>query len=346
MPNTASTNRDRLQELYKLCRIIPREHLAREAELMVLKWPAYRFMPPMQATRLFHAEYVAAYKEHHKRTVDLEESKKIKIGTKLDIRRPNAHLTQLWVARKRADELGMPYSHYLRFEFSFAERRKRKYPPQPNQLGPNRKNEAAWVAKIREYWTDDMCRIELNRMAPLAQFAVENDRGLPAQRQIREDLVDLAQALPGSLEAIIASYVIELRYLREEDCAPLGIEIVARALERARAETGPCAPAPHEHDPLAPGDLLQSCFGVPGIPKDEPVCRTCPQRALCQRTRKHVLATTEKETGSVDPLDAARKRRNRERKAKQRARQRERNKDTGASGGTRRPDPQMSRPLV
>src|SRR6056297_322882 len=200
MPNTANTNRDRLQELYELSCLIPRGYLAREAELMVLKWPEYRFMPPMQATRLFHTEYVKAYRNHHKRTVDLHESEKIKIGEKLDMRRPNAHLTQLWVARQRADELGMPYSHYLRFEFSFAERRKRKHPPQPNQLGPNPKNEAAWVAKIREYWTDDMCRIELNRMAPLAQFAVENDRGLPAQRRVREDIVELAQALPGSLE--------------------------------------------------------------------------------------------------------------------------------------------------
>lgn len=331
MLNTANTNRDRLRELHKLARLIPREHLAREATLMIQKWPAYRFMPPMQATRLFHAEYVKAYKEHHKRTVDLHESERIKIGEKLNTRRANAHLTQLWVARQRADELGLPYPEYLRFEFSFAERRKRKHPPQPNQFGPNPRNEEAWAAKISEYWSSDMCRIELNRMTPLAQFAIENDRGLPAQLQLREDLVDLAQELPEFLDALISRYVMELRYLRAQDCAPLGADIVARALERARAETGPHAPVPHEHEPLAPGSLLQSCFGVPGIPDDEPVCQTCPHRALCRRTREHVLAETFKKTGSADPLDAARKKKNRDRKAKQRARELESNKDTEAS---------------
>jgi hypothetical protein len=341
MPDTANTNENRLRELHKLARLIPREHLAREATLMIQKWPAYRFMPPMQATRLFHAEYVKAYKEHHKRTVDLHESEKIKIGEKLDMRRPNAHLTQLWVARQRADALGMPYSHYLRFEFGFAERRKRKHPPQPNQFGPNPRNEEAWSAKISEYWTDDMRRIELNRMAPRAQFAVENDRGLPAQWRFREELVALAQALPDFFEALISRYVVELRYLREEDCAPLGTGIVARALERARAETGPCAPVPHEHDPCAPGSLLQSCFGVPGIPDDEPVCRTCPHRALCGRTREYVLAETLKKTGSADPRDAARKRKIRERVARHRARKKAKDMGAEASGRAGVPRRQM-----
>ena len=306
----------RLKKLIRATKLIPRPVLKREAALMLSKWPAYRFLSPYEATKLFHAEYVEAYKIYYTTNIDYQEGQRIRIGSKLRFLMPNAHLTQVWKARQLADELGMPYPDYLEFVFAFAADRQRERAPQPNQLGPNDKTKEAWFAKLEAFWTLDRYALALSRMDPVPQYARDHDFDLPAQRKFREELIESKASCEGALDGFVGRYVCSLRYLSVEDCMPLGPEAVASALDRVTQDAvstpGPLSIA-HQ---LKPESFLQSCFGVPEIIADERVCCDCPLQVKCATTRRDVLHQVKLVTGSEDPLDERRKRKNRERAAR------------------------------
>jgi hypothetical protein len=312
-----------MKKLIRTTKLIPRHLLAREAELMVAKWPAYRFLSPLEATKLFHAEYVEAYKAYYTTNIDYEEGQKIRIGSKLRFLMQNAHLTQAWKARQLADELGMPYPDYLEFEFLFAADRQREHAPQPNQLGPNEKTKDAWFAKLEAFWTPDRYALALNRMDPLPQYARDHDHDLPAQRRFREELIENKAYCEGALDGFVGRYVQSLRYLSVEDCMSLGAEAVVSALDRvAQDAVSNFCPVSIRQQP-EPEAFLQSCFGVPGIMNDEGVCRDCPLQIKCAATRRDVLHRVKSSTGFEDPIDERRKRKNRERSARFRERKKQ-----------------------
>lgn len=313
----------RLRQLVRMTKLIPRPLLALEAELMAAKWPAYRFLSPMSATRLFHSEYVAAYKAYCSTNIDRETGENIKVGTKLRFLTPNAHLTQVWKARQIADNLGLPYPDYLEFAFSFAAERRRAHAPQPNQLGPNDKTREAWCTKLEVFWTPERARLALNRMEPMVQYACEYDRGLPAQRRFREELVESEAASGCALDGFIGRNVVSLRYLRFEDCAPLGADAAAAALERVSREPEARFYPAHSYDQPGPESFLPSCFGLPGIKTNDPVYCACPLKQQCMIARDFVTERVKAETGSDDPVAENSKRKNRQRVAQYRARKKE-----------------------
>lgn len=327
----------RLKQLVRITKFIPREYRAHEAKLMVAKWPAYRFMSPFEATNVFHSEYREAYRNYHKQNVDLEESKNIKIGEKLSFWKPSAHLTQLWRARQHADELGMPYRTYLRFTFDFASRGKRNHAPQPNQLRPSPKAHDAWYCKLAEFWTSEYHLTELGRIEPMGQYAVENDKGLPAQRQFRSDLVESLKLHKGPLDFLLGKYVYALRYLRLEDFAPIGASAVELAAKRVHLEREAGEHVPKDYGKLKRSAFFQSCFGLPGISADDPVCGSCPHRKECSFVRSKVTERVEAKTGSADPLEEKKRLATRKRVARHRARQREKELAKRA-GRCRRPE--------
>lgn len=304
----------------RISRVIPRDILAREAELLLTKWPAYRFMTPAQATRLFQDEYVEAYKTYIRVNIDCEAAEQLKLLTKLDWLNQNSHLTQLWKARQFADELGMTYRAYLEFTFKFAAGRKRKKPPQPNQLGPNSKTDEAWFGMLQGYWTMDRIALERYRAEPMAQYALEHDRGLPAQELFREELVEFFKDADGRISDYVGRYVKSLRYLTVEHCSPLGEEALRRAVEALERDWDLDGYRPHVYDDLKPGELLQSCYGVPGAQDDARLCGACPDAASCSASAASVLARLRAETGSENPLEDHRKQKQRERTARCRAR--------------------------
>jgi len=311
----------RLKQLIRINRLIPREYRAHEAKLMVSKWPAYRFMSPLKATKVFHDEYVKAYKAYLRANVDLTYSENTKVGAKVSFRKSSAHLTQLWAARQQADDLGLPYPDYLSFAFNFASRRERKRAPQPNQLAPNPKTQDAWYGKLAEFWTADRHGMALTRMEPMAQYAVENDEGLPAQKQFRAELVESIGERGGLLDIPIGKYVLVLRYLRKEDCAPLGEGAVALALERLHHDPDPSLSSPYDYGKVERGALYQGCYGLLGIADGDPVCALCPHHGKCVTARKRVSEQVVAQTGSAEPLEDAKRAKNRERVARHRARQ-------------------------
>lgn len=267
---------NRLQQLVNATKFIKREDRMREASLMPHKWPAYRFLSPLDATRKFHKAYVAAYKDYVWRNIDRHQAENIKIGTKLNFHRANAHLTQVWKARQLADKLGMPYPEYLRFVFDFAARRTRDYAPQPNQLGPSARSREAWYAKLAEYWTPERYDTALARMNPTVQYLIDCDLGLPAQQQFRADLLDDLEQRDAATVGFIGRYVVSLRYLDADQCLDRRPAAVQNALEQLKHEPDKSSFPVHNFDTPQPMQFYQSCFGLPGINKDEVVCACCP----------------------------------------------------------------------
>jgi hypothetical protein len=78
--------------------------------------------------------YRGACQDYTKRNIDRDKAAAVKGVSLTAPSSPDRDFTQLWRARQRADELGLPYERYLEFTFAFAERRKRKQTPRPSQL--------------------------------------------------------------------------------------------------------------------------------------------------------------------------------------------------------------------
>ena len=113
-----TTATELLEDTTLTLRLIPAELLCREAELTLLKWPGYQFITPLQATRHFLDVYQAKYTEFYRINVDAATTRPHKT-TRWDTSNRNGPMTQLWEARQRADELGLPYEASLDFAFEF-----------------------------------------------------------------------------------------------------------------------------------------------------------------------------------------------------------------------------------
>lgn len=304
----------RLNKLYRALNLIPTKYRTLEAKLMPNKWPEYRFLTPMDATRLFHEAYIDAYRDYYRANLDVFAAADIKIGFKLSFHKRNAHLTQLYIARQKADQIGLPYPAYLEFVFKFAAARKRKHPPQPNQLWPTEKKLDAWLTKLVKFWNDDRHCLELNRMKEMPQYAHSAGKELPAQRRYREELIEMVMSGAYSIDSFVAKHVFERHFLPISDCDFLGKYAVKNAERKALADIDIGLLHPSEYGTPRNEDFYQSCFGVPGvIASDNPVCPSCPQRGKCESERQSVISKAISDTGFADPINEADKRKNRRR---------------------------------
>ena len=296
----------RLNKLHRMLKLIPTRYRAREAELMPTKWPEYRFLSPMDATKRFYEAYIEAYRDYLRTNIDVRAAADIKIGFKLSFHKRNAHLTQLYIARQKADQIGLPYPAYLEFVFKFAGARRYRHPPQPNQLWPGEKKHDAWLTKIVEFWSDDCHGLELNRMKVMPQYAFFSYQGLPAQRQFRKEMLDLVSRGVYSIDGFVAKYVVERQYFRAVDRNFLGEKAVESAERKAREDVANGFLRPVELKTPASKEFYQSCFGVPGVVTfDNPICSTCTQRGDCELARQTVISKTLSETGFADPIAEA-----------------------------------------
>lgn len=110
----------------------------------------------------------------------------------------------------------------------------RPYRPQPNQLGPNGKNKAAWWDKFCEFWSDERRKLALSRMPAMAQYCRQFRRDLPAQAVFVSDLLGIgAKATSGAFTSFVERYLVRLDYLTLDDCRDMGVEQVSRAHSEA-----------------------------------------------------------------------------------------------------------------
>lgn len=304
--------------------IIPRELLNNELMLTATKWPNYRFLTPMQATRLFKEAYVAEYRRYHARNTDYREAEALRIGRNLDLARNTKHNTQLWRARQIADGLGMPYGAYMEFTFAFAEARRRKYAPQPNQLGPSQKSAAAWSGKLVEFWTPERKWMVLEAEEPLPEYRLSNDLGLAVQAQFRAELLDLGRSGVIDRETFLNLHVAMLEQLSATECEAafpdwIALETMKEMLEARKAGivTG------YTYAEVDSSRIRPSCYGLPGIDATtEAPCQTCNLRPGCHALRHEILDQMTVHFGSQDPIAVACRARNAERQRRHRARKR------------------------
>lgn len=311
----------RANEVVRLGATIPHKYLCEEAELITLKWPTYRFKSPWELNELFRTTYNDLCKNRRPRGLTAPVANLGGIGPKLNFEIASSQLTQLHRARQHADRTGMPYDEYLRFCFDFAERRKRGHLPRPNQLRPSTQSESAWFSLIGSYWTSDRYWVRLSAAPCLAQYTCRNEAGLPAQVSFREALLFLAESNEIDPTSFYARVVLANQWLQEEHLVSKLPEIWTRARERAMDDQMVGHYKPQQHVPLAQEDLMQSCYGVPGIDTAETeVCVQCPLRKTCDEARSAVLQRIQDRHGCNDPATEASRARNRSRVADFRAR--------------------------
>lgn len=295
--------RKRLKRLVLSSCLVAKEDLAVESDLMLVKWPDYKFLNPWDATVLFGRTYQVEFKDAIRRHCDYRLADRVKGIDIPGLRYNQRELTSLWRARQQADNLGIRYREYIHFCIDFAMNRKRTTIPRPNQLFFSEKSKEAWISMLSEFWTQRLFE-NIARIDPLEQYHFGSYRGLPAQDAYRNFIVERTMDARRSWSDDIRVYSIQRRevpirmFARKMDKAHF--DQVFKSL-RAHDRSSPFERAP---DPgLRDYQLWQSCFGVPHAQKSgNAACGSCPQRRACKSMAEAVLAAVVAEKGSADPV--------------------------------------------
>jgi hypothetical protein len=108
-------------------------HRDGEADLIQSRWFDYATLHPTQATYLYASIYKRQTLEFHKSFIDIETADKARAFSPDDIFM-SRDLTSMWLARRSADALGVPYPFVMRFAQQRALERTFKHLQRPNQL--------------------------------------------------------------------------------------------------------------------------------------------------------------------------------------------------------------------
>ncbi len=298
---------DRVRDNITALRLVMPYVLMRERERAHSKWYAYRFMSPLQATVLFADLYREAFKRYIRTHRDAHDADAAQgLGTRL-FGEPNRSLTEVWNARQRADELGLPYNLLFEFSFHFAGRRTRKRAPRPGQLFDSGNAGIAWPLEL-EKWIVDPLHQEVQRLS-LPQYRHENYRSYPVQREFHDYLLAGIEERVGAWGPKLAHHCISRRHL------PIGkaIRLVPKgarqlAIRHLRDElefaTGRNERAGRLPDiAIAPG-----CFGLPfAFEGTSPECKSCPLSQQCQGAVRTVSDHMHDRFGTLSPLERSRK---------------------------------------
>jgi len=310
----------RLGHLLAMRRVLHPNDFAVEAKLVTTKWFAYSFMSPVEATEEFARVYTECLQRYVRRHFDIEEARSAYgINASMPIKRTR-QFTQLWRARQKADEFGVPYEVLFDFGFDFASRRKRKRFPLPHQIFATDASDRPWWEQFSAYVEE---RVELaTRRLEMPHYRLEHDRGLPVQDLFRQLIrEDLASSVRNPVEHI-GWIAVKNRYLAQTECLSIlqperATEVsasLAYEVEAGRIEIEPTSELEEE-------DLLMGCFGIrEAIDAMESSCSSCPVRARCQTAAGIVTRITEKQTGCISPVRDADRERNRRNVAAHRTR--------------------------
>jgi hypothetical protein len=317
----------RLAENVRAVLTIMPDVLARERELASTKWFAYRFMSPFAATRLFadlYREGVKAYVRQHR---NIEEAEKANGIANNIFSQASGSLTQLWRARQKADELGLPYDLLIDFGFHFVGRRRWRSTPRPVQLFGSKNSDVAWPLEIKKY-VDDRLPAALNRMPVLPQYQVENYRGLAVQDEFRDYVLDDLKTGDSNWSTKIGNACVGRRHVPLRSAMQLvpATERAAIASSiRVDLDVGMLAPPPEEH--VTGLALAPACIGIPGA-RDESSsnCQSCPFNATCRSLVDRAAELLIDRFGTASPLADARLEHERKKRNERQKRFRDRKK--------------------
>lgn len=298
----SNSSAQRLGDTIEAMWLVMPDVLERERQVADKKWFAYRFMSPLAATKHFAELYSKGFKAYIRFNRDRDEAE-LRQGLGQNIfHKPGRSLTELWHARQRADELGLPYELLIEFGFEFARRGGWKNPPRPMQLFGSAESDIAWPLEFKKF-LDDRLPLAVDRFTDLPQYRVENYRHLPVQDEFRAHLVDHLSASTKPWAFRLTGPCIGNRQL------PLMLAIkLAPKDQRGRImtelrlelESDLFVEAPKVSLPRIA--FVPACFGVATSDLAASPCSSCSFSAHCQHISKVASAEMLKRHGSTAPL--------------------------------------------
>ncbi|OIS90679.1 hypothetical protein [Brucella cytisi] len=282
IPYSPSTQR-RLDDTVEAMRLLQPKVLAHERQVAHKKWYGYRFMTPLAATRYFATLYREGFKSYVRRHKDREEAERCHGLTPGIFQKPSGSLTQLWKARQRADELGLPYELLIEFGFEFASRRIWKHIPNPVQLFGSKNSSVAWPIEFEKFMKERM-PLFAQRFSGLPQYRTENYRGFPVQDEFRAYLIGHIEKSERGWQQRLEGPTVRTRHL------PLLIGLRLAPKDRRRriiqdmkedVRNSLIVPEPVEKLPLIA--FAPACFGMPVAKKgvNTSNCASCPFAKKC-----------------------------------------------------------------
>lgn len=280
---------------------IPAEVRATEPDLMMKKWFDYRFISPEDATRRFIRHYQDVFRKKFAEHKDVEHAKHVQGIEWTKYLSDDRTRTQMWKARQRADEFGIPYDFYIWSSFEFALRRKRKMFPQPNQLHHPDKAEEYWLEYLATKW-DQALEAGTHRVTHPA-YRIENYKDLPAQREYRQTVCEQAMASGHQLSNYIRQYSIDRMQVPAEEFAKyVSPEMFERAMESVQSDLRHFPPEKPDEATVSTTQLWPSCLGLPGsYASTNPVCAACPMASKCTVVSRFIEGNVSARRPAVDP---------------------------------------------
>lgn len=312
----------RLKENAIAARQFGSEYVAKELQLSQKKWFDYRFLTPARATKLFAVEYERSFKQKWRSYIDHKEAS-LKRGimiaphpkllvTKQEQINLSRENTSLWVARQRADELGLPYDFFIEQTIEAHMRNGYNTLPRPNQLAAGR-TAGKVIEKVKDAWQEwTSAQFIVSRLPQYMNYAYKD---LSAQKLHRAWALD--QLGPG--RPLTVGQAVYVRQVLPE--ADIVHKWGAGRLEQARdavAGTSTLAPTPVRTE-----DLWPSCFALPlAFEKGNSACEECPFSGLCERADHVARDKFATDHGDEDPRNAKRREDDRIRQRRYRDRKR------------------------
>lgn len=287
-------------------RLVMPSVLEREREAAHSKWYAYRFMTPLEATKLFVKLYRVGFKNYLRRENDRDMADRAQgLSTRI-LGHPSASLTEVWNARQRADLLGLPYELLIEFGFWFASNYTWKNAPRPAQLFGSKNSDVAWPIAL-EKWLLERLPTVVSRFGDIAQYRIEHYRGFPVQNEFRSYLVETLSESVGNWSLKLERQCLATRHL------PLGLAVRSvpkggrkSVVRDIRSEMSNYA-SNEVVVPLQELDLAPACFGIPGAHSTSAeVCIECPLHSRCAGATKLVANFMANEHGTLSPVAMAR----------------------------------------
>lgn len=318
VPYSLSTQH-RLDDTVEAMRLVSPEVLAHERQVAHTKWYGYRFMTPLAATRYFAKLYREGFKSYASRHKDREEAERCHGLTPGIFQKPSGSLTQLWKARQRADEFGLPYELLIDFGFEFASRRIWKHIPNPVQLFGSKNSSVAWPIEFEKCLKERMT-LFAQRFSGLPQYRTENYRGFPVQDEFRAYLVEHIEKSERGWQQRLEGPTVRTRHLplltglrlapKDRRC-----RIIQDMKEDVRNSL--IVPEPVEQLPLIA--FAPACFGMPVAKKgaDTSKCTSCPFAKQCNQFsdvvevelfKRHPVSCAEREAKRTKAVEGQRRR--------------------------------------
>ena len=283
-------------------RLVMPKVLEREREAAHSKWYAYRFMTPLETTKLFVELYRAGFKNFIRREKDRSFSERAQgLSTRI-LGGPSRSLTEVWNARQRADILGLPYEMVIEFGFWFASNYKWKNAPRPAQLFGSKNSDIAWPIEF-EKWLLERLPTVVHRLEGIAQYRMEHYRGFPVQNEFRSYLLETLKESEGNWAGKLERQCLATRHL------PITIAIKAvpkggrkYVVRHIRSEITNYT---NEHDTMHLEDLdfAPACYGIPGaLSHHERQCIECPLFTQCSAAVKTITNFMNNQHSSLSPL--------------------------------------------